>query len=592
MNFEEVRLGAPDEVVWGAKRAIEDRINDIRNSCGLVLDPFRTDSWSVAVDSWFVDIALKPQVALELRKRDLLDLALEHVVLDPTWAPAFYPQLRARARRNLTTAMRFAELEHVFKSLGHADSQVDISQDRLIVSGGRIFWAYESATVPSETGDFCARSERLELELMLSSFLPYSTEHQQHVLFCDRCCSRAPVIASLMETLVDLDLRIFKGRLQVLAATQNVGHDRVDELLRRQTPDLREDWVHAAELLGSRALLTANYLSDLIQIRHLVPDGTELHAWRALRTGVGHPRAVDILHNLDEDLLQAGVAATLLTRIWWDDPWVVREDEFKIPTDGDISDYGWAVPVETNPDLDSWQAALSYRPAQPCESRPFLRELIETVQMAASAVIVKGPSLPTQSSAISEDLLQNTRDMVWVNAQRLEELANRLGPSEQEIRDSLCGLLGADVLDRLAPYPRQLLIDAERIFVTGSLITHLPLMLIGNAFEMQIKKTIVPLVEDALPSDSLYDIEGLLRGTCPDQIRQRFSRQGLDPAEVGLAISRVRRAYNGYKHREVRLLREEVREIREDWYGLRIGVPGVFQAIAGCDNKSKPASMP
>src|SRR5260370_36659578 len=106
---------------------------------------------------------------------------------------------------------------------------------------------------------------------MSSSFLPSSTEHHQHVLFCHRCRSQSPVLVDITHTLVDLDLRLFKGRLQVLAETQNVAHDRVDELVRRQSPDHREDWLHAAELLGSRALVTANYLSDLIQLQHLFP---------------------------------------------------------------------------------------------------------------------------------------------------------------------------------------------------------------------------------------------------------------------------------------------------------------------------------
>jgi hypothetical protein len=586
MDFSNVRVGPPEEVTFGAKRAIDSRISEIRNA-GVEIEEGTDGSCLVGSDSWFVELALKPTVTLELHKLNRLDLALEHVVLDPTWASAFPAELRVRANRNLMTVKRFSELERELELTGRPESQVDISQDKLVISGSRIFWVCAAMSIPSETSNYCARSELLELELMSSSFLPYSAEHHRHVLFCQQCRSGAPVLTDIMETLVDLDLRLFKGRLQVLAATQNVGHDRVDELLRVQPPDLRDDWLQAAELLGSRALVTANYLSDLIQLQHLVPQDTNVPAWSVLRRGAGHPRAADFLQRLDRRLLQSGIAAALLTQMWYHDPWVVQEEEFKIPTDGDISDYAWAVPVATNPDLDHWQAALSYRPATLGESRPFLRELVETVQIAASTETGSGPSDATMVTSTASDLLENVRDMVWINSQRVEELARKLGPPEDEIRKRLCELLGPELLDRLGSHSRQLLIDAERIFADGHITSHLALWAIGLAFEIQVMKSVLPLVRDSLRGEeNLNSIEKFLLLGCPDNIRQRFSHDGLDATQVGLAISRVRPAYNRYKHKEVSPPREEVREVRESWYGLRPGILGVFQAITGFPSRN------
>jgi len=272
----------------------------------------------------------------------------------------------------------------------------------------------------------------------------------------------------------------------------------------------------------------------------------------------------------------------LLSQMWFVDPWI--DEEFRIPTRGDLAKYGWAIPVEVTHDLKRWQALLDYEHTH-VGSRPFLRQLVETAGMAASTMVGRDKPEATDATSRRNDLLQNTHDMVWVSAQKIDDLLRRLDPDEEEMRNRLNGLLGPDVLNRLAPSVRQLLTDAERIFADRLLTPHLSLMVIGNAFEQQIMKSIRPLVEHALPEITLYNIEALLR-RCPADIRARFSDKGLDPNVVERAISRVRYIYNGCKHKELRLLREEVREIREDWYGLKAGVLGVFRAITGSGDKS------
>src|SRR5580692_535242 len=73
-----VRRGPSDEVVFGAKRAIEVRIEDIRNACGLDLEA-PVDTWFIDIDSWFVDVTLSSRLTLDLAKCDRIQLALEHV---------------------------------------------------------------------------------------------------------------------------------------------------------------------------------------------------------------------------------------------------------------------------------------------------------------------------------------------------------------------------------------------------------------------------------------------------------------------------------------------------------------------------------
>jgi hypothetical protein len=341
-------------------------------------------------------------------------------------------------------------------------------------------------------------------------------------------------------------------------------------------------------------LIAANYLSDLIQLSHLVPEDTKLHPWCALEKHEGHPRACDLLQNLDPELLKSGYAAMLLTQIWDTQAAVIMAD-FRIPTAGDLVPYAWAVPIEVTPELERWQARLLYEPPPPGLE---LRNLIETVREAASAAINSEPGTADASST-ANDLLQQTHDMVSVSAERIEEVARRLlNPPEEEVRNRLCDILGPEVLDRLSPYSRQRLIDAERIFADGHISPYMSLWAIGVAFELQVMKSILPLLEDSLPllrKDSrrrdkgLESIQNVLLLECPDNIRQRFSRIGLDAERVGLAISSVRPVFNHYKHREVSPPREVVRETREIWYGLR-GVLGVFHAITGSRPKSTDTS--
>jgi hypothetical protein len=583
INFEEVRPPEVNELVLGAKRAIDSRINEIRDVCGIEIKDV------MGSELFGLEVKLKPIVTLELHKLNRLDLALEHVVLDPAWALAFWTEARATAKRNLTTTTHLSELERELKLMGRAESQVDISQDRLVVSGNRIFWIYEDVSIPSGLDDYCARSERLDLELMSAPLLPYSLEHHRHVLFCTRCRARSPLLFDILDRLVDLDLKLFRARLQVLAATQDLAETRVDDLF-RQMPDLRAQGRSAADVLGYRALNAANYLNDLIQLSHLVPeDDTKLHPWCALEKGKGHPRAGDFLRGLDRELLKSGYAAMLLTQIWDNQAFVILAD-FRIPTAGDLVPYAWVVPIEVTHELERWQALLLYEPPPP---GLVLSNLIETVRTAASTAINSEP-VTADASSTANDLLQQTHDMVWVSAQRIEQVARGLKPPEEEIRNILRDLLGPEVFNRLTPYSRQRMIDAERIFADGHISPYMSIWAIGVAFELQVMESILPLVEDSLPLlkkesrkrvKTLESIQNVLLLECPDNICQRFSRVGLDARQVGLAISSVRPVYNHYKHREVSPPLEKVREIREIWYGLR-GVRGVFHAITGSMPKS------
>src|SRR5260370_10461282 len=96
MDFSNVRVGPSEEVLnarRGAARRIDSRINEIRHACGIEINDV------IRSDSWFLEVIVKPTVTLELHKRNRLDLAFEHVVLDPAWAAGFSPELRARAKR-------------------------------------------------------------------------------------------------------------------------------------------------------------------------------------------------------------------------------------------------------------------------------------------------------------------------------------------------------------------------------------------------------------------------------------------------------------------------------------------------------------
>jgi hypothetical protein len=185
----------------------------------------------------------------------------------------------------------------------------------------------------------------------------------------------------------------------------------------------------------------------------------------------------------------------------------------------------------------------------------------------------------------SHDLLENVRDLAWFTAERVQELARRLGaPSDDEIRERLIGLLGADIFEALPHESRQLLLDAERIFADGQINPSFALWSIAKAFELRVTGAVMPLVGDLIRETTLFAIEDLLRGGpqksgCPALVRQRLSCAALNADSVAIAISRVRPIYNELKHSSRRATREEVRVVREGWYGLRPGVPGVFQAV-------------
>ena len=143
-------------------------------------------------------------------------------------------------------------------------------------------------------------------------------------------------------------------------------------------------------------------------------------------------------------------------------------------------------------------------------------------------------------------------------------------------------LLGSDVLGRLDPAARTTLIEAERIFMHG-LNPVACLREIAQAFEEHVRARIVPLLRDSFDrgwSPSLWDIERVVE-VCSPVVRERLDRAGLVPAAITYAIKHVRKLHGQFKHdpKKARLTREEAREIRETWFGLKPGEPGVFQEI-------------
>jgi hypothetical protein len=208
--------------------------------------------------------------------------------------------------------------------------------------------------------------------------------------------------------------------------------------------------------------------------------------------------------------------------------------------------------------------------------------------MAASAAIAEeGRDDQTKASGESDnELLQKTHDMLWITSQRIEEA---LPPTPEHVKDSLLRLLGSDVLNRLDPGARQTLIEAERIFLL-SFNPMACLREIAQAFEDHVRARVVPLLPGSFPrgrnlnggNPSLWEIEQAVE-RCSQGVRDSLCRAGLRPEAVADAIKRVRRPHGDWKHdpKKARLCREEVREIRETWYGLKPGEPGVFHAITG-----------
>jgi len=267
-----------EEILAAARKAIERRVNEIRQACGIDVDIGGTGgrvTISLAPGEKLhgllpLSFELEPRVICRLHTLGRLDLALEHEVLAPEWSEAFSPEMRSRACRNLATVKRLAHLETMLHGGGVAASEAAITHDPLIVSGNRVTWAHEPRFSAGNPEARCEFSEQLELELMSEPLLPYSPEHHRHVLFCSQCHSRAPLLADVCERIVDLDLKLFVARLEALAAIQRVDDSRIEEFLNRQNIGHQEDWLHAAELLGWRAIVAGEYLSRLIQLEHLV----------------------------------------------------------------------------------------------------------------------------------------------------------------------------------------------------------------------------------------------------------------------------------------------------------------------------------
>jgi len=363
---------------------------------------------------------------------------------------------------------------------------------------------------------------------------------------------------------------------------------RIEEFLNRQSPDHREDWLHASELLGWRAIVAGEYLSHLIELRHLVPGSEDRNtpAWAAFTAGNAHPKIVDLFRRLDPQLLRAGVASLLLSRMYIDTSFD-RGDDFTIPTDGDLRLYAWAIPVSESPDFESWEELLQYI-SKDRNDLPFCRELVDVVKIAASNTVVQ-EGIDDEAKASSRpdnDLLQNTHDMLWVTSQRIEQA---LPPTPEYVRDSLLRLLGNDVLGRLDPGSRQTLIDAEWIFLAGR-SPMASLREIAQAFEHHVRARLVPLLPISLPggrnrsgwNPSLSDIEKEVE-CCSESERANLKQAGLDPGNVASAIRCVRRRQAEWKHvpNRARLSGEEAREIREALYGVKPGERGVFHMITG-----------
>ena len=401
-----------------------------------------------------------------------------------------------------------------------------IAHDPLIVTGNRVTWVYELPFSAGNPEARCEFSEQLELELMSEPLLPYSPEHHRHVLFCSQCRFRAPLLADVCERIVDLDLKLLVGRLEALAVIQRVDDSRIQEFLSRQNPGHQEDWLHAAELLGWRAIVAGEYLSGLIQLKHLVPEteGRDAQSWSVFAAGNGHPKVVELFRRLDPELLRAGVASLLLSRMYID-TFFDSGDAFEIPSDGDLHAYAWAIPVNDSPDFESWEELLAYTPRDRSD-QPFCRELIEVVKMAASKAVAEEArdNQVEVSGGPDNDLLQNTHDMLWVTSQRIEQA---LPPTPEYVRDSLLRLLGSDVLGRLDPGARQTLIEAERIF-SHSFSPMASLREIAQAFEHHVRARVVPLLPGSLPrrpeserleSESLGD-RASSRALLPERTRQ------------------------------------------------------------------------
>jgi hypothetical protein len=585
-----------EETFAAARKAIERRVNEIRETCGIDVDIGGTEGRvTISLTSGEriggimpLSFELEPRVICRLHALGRLDLALEHEVLAPEWQGAFEPEMRSRAARNLATAERLAHLEAVLQARRSADSEAAITHDCLVVTGSRVIWVHEPRFSAGNPETWCEFSEQLELELMSDPLLSYSPEHHRHVLFCQQCRSRTPILADVYERIVDLDLNLLVGRLQALVAIQRVDDDRIEEFLSRQSPDHNEDWLHASELLGWRAIVAGEYFSRLIELKHLVPEseGRPVPAWSAFTAGNGHPKVVDLFRRLDPELLRAGVASLLLSRIYID-TFFDHEDAFVIPSDGDLRAHARAVPVNDCPDFASWEELLAYD-SRDRTDQPFCRELVEVVKMAASTAVAEagGDNQIRASGEPDRDLLQNTHDMLWVTSQRIEQA---LPPTPEFVRDSLLRLLGSDVLGRLDPGARQTLIEAERIFLL-SLSQMASLREIAQAFEHHVRSRVVPLMPVSFPrgrtlngwSPSLWEIEQAAE-RCSGSECDRLKRADLDPGAVANAIRRVRTRQNDLKHTpgQARLCGEEAREIREAWYGLKPGEPGVFHVITG-----------
>lgn len=446
---------APEEIFAAASDAIERRANEIRQLCGLDVNlPTISGVTTATAEGETLDgklplsFDLEPKVIYRLYTLGRLDLALEHEVLAPEWGAVFDSDMRSRASRNLATVGRLAYLDAMLKGGRSVDSEIAITHDPLVAAGNRVTWVYETRFSVGNPETRCEFSEQLELELMSDPLLPYSPEHHRHVLFCSKCRARAPLLADVYERIVDLDLQLLVGRLAALAAIQRLDDSRIEEFLSRQNSDHREDWLHASELLGWRAIVAGEYLSRLIQLGHLVPETEDCSApaWSALAAGNGHPKVVDLFRRLEPQLMRAGVASLLLSRMYID-TYFDREGDFEIPTDGDLRAYAWAIPVSDSPGFESWEELLAYAPKDRSD-QPFCRELVEVVKIAASkAVVEEGRDNQVKASGGPDnDLLQNTHDMLWVTSQRIEQA---LPPTPEYVRDSLLRLLGSDVLGRL-----------------------------------------------------------------------------------------------------------------------------------------------
>lgn len=586
---------ATEEIFAAAQNAIGRRANEIRQLCGLEVSlpaaggvTFRLASGEKLHGNLPLSLDLEPKVIYRLYTLDRVDLALEHEVLASKWEAVFDSDTRSRASRNLATVNRLAYLGAMLRDGRSIDSEIAITHDPLVAAGNRITWLYATRFSVGNPEAPCVSSEQLELELMSDSLLPYSAEHHRHVLFCAQCRSRAPLLADIYERIVDLDLKLLVGRLEALAAIQRVDDTRIEEFLSRQNPDHRDDWLHASELLGWRAIVASEYLGRLIQLRHLIPESQDriVPAWSAFTAGNAHPKVVELFKGLDPELLRAGIASLLLSRIYID-TYFDHEGDFEIPSDGDLRAYAWAIPVSESPDFERWEELLTYTPRDRSD-QPFCRELVEIVKMAASkAVAEEGGDNPVKASGgVDNDLLQNTHDMLWVTSQRIEQA---LPPTPEYVRDSLLRLLGGDVLCRLDAGARQTLLEAERIFLhsTGPMAA---LREIAQAFEHHVRAKVVPLLPASFPrgrnvsgwNPTLWDIEQAVE-RCSQSERDSLKRAGLDPGEVANAINRVRKRQADWKHipSKARLCSEEAREIRETWYGVKPGEPGVFHLITG-----------